>query len=306
MKKNIVIAGANSFIARHVIKQLENQNYNIIATVRKAPEKKYKLQNVQYIEMDMEEYHNINKYIDKCDYYLPFAWSGTKREYRNHEMINEKSYRCIFNSIRIMIEKCGCTKVILPGTFSEYKNEHIPIDEYTSCNADLAYGRYKHQLYRDAYCFCQKKNTALVEARLFSVYGADDSSDKMINWIMHKMLENEKISLTKAEQIWDFIHVDDVAAAFIKLMESEVESGCYNVATNEHRTLKSYIEEMKAITGSQSELLYGAVSYGAEGIPHVICKTDKILKTIDWKPKISFHDGIEEMIGYYSERKQVK
>lgn len=299
MKKNIVIAGANSFIARHIINQLENQKYNIVGVVRKVPEKKSRFQNVQYIEMDMEEYHNIDKYIDKCDCYLPFAWNGTKRECRNDEKINEKSYQCILKSIEVMVEQCGCSKIILPGTFSEYRNEHIPIDENTPCEAELVYGRYKHQLYKDVFRFCKEKNVAWAEARLFSVYGADDSDDKMINSIMQKMLKNVEISLTKAEQIWDFIHVDDVAAAFIKLMETEVESGCYNVATNEHRTLKSYIEEMKAITGSQSDLKYGAVPYGTDGIPHVICKTDKILKAIDWTPKISFYSGIKEMIEYY-------
>lgn len=299
MKKNIVITGANSFIARHIIRQLEHQKYNIVGVVKKVPETKPSFQKVQYIEMDMEEYHNIDKYIGKCDCYLPFAWCGTKREYRNDEKINEKSYRCIFKSIQIMVERCGCSKVILPGTFSEYKNKHVPIDEYTPCDPELAYGRYKYQLYQEALQFCREKNAVLAEARLFSVYGPDDSDDKMINSMIQKMMKNEEISLTKAEQIWDFIHVDDVAAAFIKLMETEVESGCYNVATEEHRSLRSYIEDMKAITGSKSELKYGAISYGMEGIPHVICKTDKILHTIDWKPQISFYDGIKEMVQYY-------
>ena len=105
--------------------------------------------------------------------------------------------------------------------------------------------------------------------------------------------------MTRAEHIWDFVHVDDVAEAFVKLMESEVVSGCYNVATMDHRTLKSYFEEMKKLAGSSSKLLYGAIPYEGDQIPHVISDTRKILRSVNWKPRISFEKGIQEMIRSY-------
>lgn len=299
MKKNIVITGAGSFIARHLIKQIDKEKYNVVGVVRKCTEEQSLSEEVKYIELDMKEYHHLGRYVKQCDYYLPFSWNGTQREYRNNDNINRNSYLCILNSIQCMVEKVGCSKVILPGSLLEYKNQYKPIDENTPCDSELAYGKYKYRLYKEAYSLCRETNTSLIETRLFSVYGCDDSDDKMINSVMQKMLKNEQIPMTKAEQIWEFIHVDDVAAAFIKLIETDVESGCYNLTTNEHRTLKSYIEDMKRITGSKSELRFGEIPYAAQNIPHVICETDKILNAIDWKPKISFCDGIKEMMQYY-------
>lgn len=295
-RKRVVISGGGSFIARHFVKKLDINKYDIVLVMRNIPEEKLQIEGIRYIALDMEEYREFDRYIDRCDYYLPFTWAGTRREDRNNQEINEKSYCCILASIKTLIEKCGCTKVIIPGTFSEYKNEYVPINETTVSKPELAYGKYKYQLYQDVSALCKENGISYIEARLFSVYGPDDGESKMINSILKKMIKNEKIAVTKSEHIWDFIHVDDVAEAFLKLMESEVESGCYNVATMDHRTLKSYFEEMKKLAGSSSRLLYGAIPYEDDQIPHVICDTRKILRSVNWKPRISFEKGIQEMI----------
>lgn len=170
------------------------------------------------------------------------------------------------------------------------------MDETACCDAETAYGRYKYQLYEAADRFCRERGISFIEARLFSVYGPDDPSDRMIYDVFWKMINNEEILLTQAEHIWDFIHVDDVADALLKLMELEVKNGCYNVATMEHRPLKSYLEEMKVIIGSKSILIYGAIPYKGNQVPHVICDTRKVMRSIDWIPQISFEDGIKELM----------
>lgn len=303
MKKNLVIAGGTSFIAGNLIKGLDLESYEITSLVRTKIPMQAETGKIRYIPLKMEEYGNIDKYISMCDCYIPFTWDGTKREDRNNRQKNEESYRCILNSIRIMIEKCGCSKIILPGTFSEYKNFHVPIDEETICDNELEYGKYKHKLYEEAYELCMQRGVKLVEARLFSIYGEGDSEEKMINQILTKMLGNEEILLSLGEQIWDFLYISDVISAFRKLIEKDVEAGCYNIATNEHRTLRSYIEEMKEVTGSKSNLVFGAVPYGTDVIPHVICVTDKIRKEIDWMPEVAFSEGIKRMQHYYQENR---
>ncbi|NBJ92503.1 NAD-dependent epimerase/dehydratase family protein [Parablautia muri] len=301
MKKNLVIAGGTSFIARNLMKELDLERYEITSFVREKVSSQEKGE-IRYIPLKMEEYNNIANYISKCDCYIPFTWNGTKRRDRNNRRKNEESYQHILSSIRIMIEKCGCSKVLLPGTFSEYKNLYVPINESTACDSNSEYGKFKHKLYEDAYEMCMIKGVKLIEVRLFSIYGEDDSVEKMLNQILIKMLKNEEIFLTLGEQIWDFLYVSDVVSAFRKLIDADVESGCYNVATNEHRTLKSYIEEMKAVTESTSKLHFGAIPYETDAIPHMICVTDKISKAIDWKPEIEFSDGIKKMQHYYQEK----
>ncbi len=298
-RKRVVISGGGCFIGRHFVKKLDINKYDVVIVTRNMLEEKFRMQGVRYLALDMEEYHAFDRYIDACDYYLPFAWAGTHKEDRNNQEINEKSYRCNLAGIKTLIEKCGCSKVLLPGSFSEYTNEHVPIDETARCEPKLAYGRFKHQLYREAGALCKRQGTAFVEARMFSVYGSDDDENKMINSVLRKMMGNEDIAVTKSEHIWDFVHVDDAARALFQLMESEVENGCYNVATMEHRTLKSYFEEMKKITGSSSRLLYGAIPYEGDVIPHVICDTKKIQRALDWKPQISFAEGIRDMADSY-------
>jgi len=299
MKKKIVISGGNSFIGKNVIKLIDRDRYDITVLTRKTDKSKNDFEDIKYIEADMEDYKNIDQMIKSCHIYLPFAWEGTKREERNDEIKNEKSYHCILKSIELLLTKCGCEKVILPGTFSEYKNDHVPLDEKTPCESSLAYGRYKNELYKAAYKLCEREKAALIEIRLFSVFGTGDSEEKMLDNMLMKMIRNEDISLTPGEQIWDFVHVKDVAAAFLYFMENDAKMGCYNVATNDHRTLRSYLDEVKDITRSKSKLNYGEIPYENGEVPHVICRTDKILNETNWRPVIEFQDGVREMSDYY-------
>jgi nucleoside-diphosphate-sugar epimerase len=294
-RKVVVIAGGGSFLASGLLSKIDLSRYRVLALVREIPQRSMR-EGIEYIQVDMQQYDKLDRYVEHCDIYIPFTWDGTKKQDRNNREKNENSCRCIFDSIRVMVEKCGCKKVILPGTFSEYKNDHKPIDESTECESDLEYGKYKNRLYRNAYEYCEKKDVLLIELRLFSIYGAGDDEAKMLEGMIKKMLCDEPIMLTRAEQIWDFVHVDDIAELFLILLDKDLESGCYNVASSAGRTLKSYLEEARAITGSKSRMEYGAIPYEKDEVPHVICVTDKLKKATNWKPKISFADGIREMI----------
>lgn len=304
LKKSIIILGGNCFIARHLLKLINLQKYKVYVIVRKLERLEKCLKGIEYIELEMHQYNTLSTYIKTCDYFIPFTWDGTRRKDRNNREKNESSYRIILDSIIQMIEKCGCEKIILPGTFSEYKNNYHLIDEETVCDTEQEYGKYKSFLYTQALKICEKKDVTMIEARLFSIYGPDDKDEKMLNSVLKKMLLNEDILLTRSEQIWDFVHVDDIARAFLMLIESDIKSGCYNITSNEHRTLKSYFEEMKMVSKSKSELIYGAIPYSSNEIPHVICNSDKIRNAINWEPQITFKEGIQEMIQYY--RKEIK
>lgn len=295
--EHLVVAGGTSFIARHLLRRIDKTKYRVTALVRHLPPEK--IDGVTYVCLALAEYDKLPAYVPQCDIYLPFAWDGTRKAAREAEEVNEASYRAVFQSIQAMIRQCGCKKIILPGTCHEYKNTGCPLDEEAPCQPQSYYGMYKHRLYEEAAALCRQTGTELVALRMFSVYGADDRREKMVNTWMWKLLCHEPLRMTEGLQIWSFLHVEDAARAFALAVEGKIAGGCYHLAALEHRRLRDFVEEMKAIAESRSEIQYGAVPYPAGEIPHVIFVSRRGQQEFPWSPMISFSDGMREMAAHY-------
>ena len=117
----------------------------------------------------------------------------------------------------------------------------------------------------------------------------------MIVSMLKKMLKNEPCALTECKQMWDFLYIDDAISGLIKLIEDKKAYGVYNFGSGESFQLKYYIEVMYEITKSKSKLNYGDVPYPVTGMVNIDPCVDK-LKSIGWKPKTSFEEGIKVMI----------
>lgn len=297
--KNVVITGANSFIALHLIDTLLMYDYNIYAVVRRDANKKKllpKSQKIKIIEADMNEYESLDKLVDvTCDYFFSFAWNGTRGEDRNNIDLQESNYEYSVDAIKSMI-RIGCRTVVLAGSQAEYGLGNSIITENMECNPITQYGKMKLKLFNYMKEFCMIRGVKLLEPRFFSLYGPLDYEGTLVMSVLKDMLDNRDCELTEGTQLWDYLHVKDASIALVKLLESNCDSGSYNFGSGDSRIIKEYIEEMKSITNSKSRLLFGKIEYPSTGVVSVEPDISKLKKSIDWSPSIDFRAGIVDLM----------
>lgn len=296
--KTIVVTGATSFLGYSLIKKLVGK-YRIYAVIRKNSTKKELIsgfENTNIIELDMNDYSQLYKYVKSPDILVHFAWEGTRDVARNDKVIQESNYRNSIDCIECLIRN-GCQKIILSGSQAEYGNHNEIIDENTVCNPDTEYGKYKLKLYNDVKKIYENKAT-IIEPRYFSIYGPRDYSNSLVMSCIRKMLNGDDVSLTKCIHKWNFLYVEDATDCLAKIIESDIESGVYNISSNENRFLKEYVEGIYKATNSKSILKYGEIPYSGEPIS-ITSSNTRIEKAINWKQKISFIEGIEKTIDWY-------
>ena len=102
-------------------------------------------------------------------------------------------------------------------------------------------------------------------------------------------------------QQWNFLHVRDAARALTGLLLAKVPAGVYNVAGEDTRPLKSYIEQMHRLCGEKGTYEYGKRPPNAEGVVSLVPDIRKLKEAAGFAQEISFEDGIREMIGLYKE-----
>jgi CDP-paratose synthetase len=138
-----------------------------------------------------------------------------------------------------------------------------------------------------------------VNIRLQHMYGPGDLPSKFTSHVLHACQRHQpQLALTAGEQCRDFIYIDDVVSAYDvvaqKLNEFSV-SDQIDVGSGNAPPLRSFVEEVHALTGSLTELQFGAIPYRANEA--MLCKADtRRLKNLGWQPAYSLEQGLKKTI----------
>lgn len=293
----IVVSGATSMIGADLTNRLLENNHEVVAVVRKNSKKLNTLNSnahLQIVECNMEDYAALSELVKgKVDVAVSTAWNGTRGTDRNDKKIQEENYINSISFLEAMISK-GCKKFLTAGSQAEYgswtKNEKLKEDVIPNPNTE--YGKYKLKFCEFARDYCKENGCHLVEPRFFSLYGPKDYEGTLVISALKKMLDDEPCELTECVQLWDFLYIDDAIDGLVKLIENDSSEGIYNFGSGYSAPLKEFIEEMKEITNSDSELRYGSIPYPATGIVNINPDVSKLMNC-GWKTKTSFAEGIK-------------
>ncbi len=299
-KMKVLITGSASMIGAALYNRLIALGHNVIAVVRPGSRKNERLsggQNSTIIECEMKDYAQLPDMINTgIDIVFAAAWSGTRGSDRNNKELQKLNYTYNSDLLQAAVQ-IGCKKFITAGSQAEYGNTHgiEEISEETEPNPDSEYGINKLRFYEYAKDFCKGTECTLLEPRFFSIYGPNDYPGSLVSSMLRKMMNNEPCELTACTQLWDFLYIDDAAEGLLSLVQSDTAQGIYNFGYGKSEPLKNYVEAMHRITGSSSELKYGAIPYPPAGCLNLNPNVEK-LKSTGWSPKVSFSKGIERII----------
>lgn len=104
------------------------------------------------------------------------------------------------------------------------------------------------------------------------------------------------MELGPCSQDWDYMYIADAVEAMTALLFSETAEGIYNVASGDIRPLRSYVEELRELMGSESPLCFGARGDNAEGAVSLRPSVERLQKACGFAPRYSFREGIRQML----------
>lgn len=297
--KTVLITGATSFIGTGLIRRLLAAGCEVFAVVRPDSAKAKLLPRsgrLHIAEAKMEDYAALDRLIETpCDTLIHLAWNGTRGAARMDESLQKQNYDRSIEAVKAAVQ-LGCATVMTAGSQAEYGICRGPISEETPCDPNTAYGKWKLKLYEDASRLCRQNGGRLLEPRFFSLYGPNDFEGTMVISTLRKMLKNEDCPLTACGQKWDFLYLSDAVEGIRKLLESDSSGGAYNFGSGVVRPLKHYVQEMARLTETKSRLLFGAVPYGPAGMVSIEPVIRKLTEQTDWKPEVSFEQGIRNVV----------
>ena len=104
-------------------------------------------------------------------------------------------------------------------------------------------------------------------------------------------------------QLWNFLYVEDAADMLVKLLLGKAPSGVYNVAGEDTRPLRAYIEELYGLCGGLGTYEFGKRLPNAEGTVSLQPDMRKLKSVQGFCQKVSFAEGIRTLIALEKENR---
>jgi len=294
---NIVIHGASSFLGKSFINSLLTKNINILIVARSTSQ----IQN--YESSPNITVIRYNKSISEIDCqrlqatyptFFDFSWNGVFGTDRNTPEQFTVNIPLIISSIEFAT-KLGVKHWIGVGSQAEYGSSKNIITEDDICNPTTMYGKSKLICSKISSELCEAYNIEHSWLRLFSVYGPNDNHDWLIPYLIKEMLMDKDINVTKGEQIWDYLYIDDVSEVLFKLMHAK-GVGIANLGSGQPIVIKDLIKKIKSLTNSNSNINFGAIDYRSDQVMSMLPNISKLKTHLNWEPKINLEIGLKDTI----------
>lgn len=299
----LLITGASGFIGRNCLPLLNDWEGEIHAVSlssaqRSVPHVRWHLANVceaSQIEQLMEDV--------KPTHLLHLAWYAAHGKFWSAP----ENLSWVEASLHLLKQfaKYNGRRAVIAGTCAEYDWNHRYCTEYSTPLApSTLYGACKHGLQTISQAFCQQVGIELAWGRIFHLYGPGEHPNRLIPSVIRSLLSNQPALCSHGRQIRDYMHVEDVADAFITLLKSDV-TGAVNIASGMPIALKSLVYLIADQLGRRGLVHLGALNAPANDPELLLASVDRLHKEAGWQPKIHLEEGIGSTIAWWKNHERI-
>lgn len=201
----VAVTGANGYIGKHVVKQLLDLGYEVIAadiTVGKID------QRATIKEIDIFQEEDIYRLLNEPDVCIHLAW---KDGFVHNSEIHLKMIYDHYQFIKRLVD-AGVRHVSVMGTMHEIGYYEGAIDEHTPTNPLSLYGIAKNSLREALALLLKDKDIGFTWLRAFYIYGDDLNNNSIFSKIVKMEKEGKKtFPFVSGKNKYDFLEVNELA-----------------------------------------------------------------------------------------------
>jgi nucleoside-diphosphate-sugar epimerase len=314
--KKVLLTGASGFIGRHCLHALATaNNFDEVHAVstREAPDNfaRELLSDFDPIAASsLVRWHKANLLsVDEVErvlaqvqptHLLHMAWYAEPGKYWTSPL-NEEWVRASTRLFRAFAEQGG-ERVVAAGTCAEYdwSGDGYCSERETRLAPATLYGKCKHVLHETLESLAHASGMSAAWGRIFFLYGAHEHPQRLVASIIRALLRDEPARSTHGEQLRDFLYVQDVADAFVALLETDVR-GAVNIASGEVVSLKSVIQRIAEKLNRQHLIQLGALPASPNEPKLLSADVSRLRDEVRWSPRYTLDAGLDATISWWRE-----
>ena len=297
----ILISGITGFAGSHLAENLISKNFIIIGLKRsnsniwRCEEFKDK---IIWVDIDDEKkYQHIIKEIG-IDVFIHCAWIGVESNERNSWELQVENLKFL-SDLLLTSKNAHVKKILVFGSQSEYGQFDGKISESLIPSPLTAYAATKLACLELTKNFANINQIKWVWLRVFSLFGEKEGINWLIPNTLNSIRSNLKLELTPGEQKYAYLYIKDLAEIIQKLIEKNVDSGIYNISSNNPLSIKSIVTQIKNIVNPLFILRFGTADYRKNQSMHIEGDIKKLEAQIGKINFTDFDSALQNTIDYY-------
>jgi nucleoside-diphosphate-sugar epimerase len=139
--------------------------------------------------------------------------------------------------------------------------------------------------------------------RIFFLYGPGEHRDKLVASVLSSLLQGQEARCTHGNQVRDFLHVEDVASAFVALLDSKVE-GAVNIASGQPITIRDVVLLAADQFAARERVEFGANAAPENEPPLLVADVRRLRDEVGWSPAYQIGSGLEQTARWWESQLQ--
>jgi UDP-glucose 4-epimerase len=306
--KRIMLIGGAGLVGSHIVDQLTREPVreivvydNFVRGTRENLAMALASPKVRVVEGSITDRDGLRRELAGIDgvFLLASLWLG--------ECVNDPRSAWEVNTLGTwnVVEACletAVKRIVYSSSASVYGNALVaPMTEEHPFNNRTTYGATKianEQMLRAIY---EQHKLPYVGYRYMNVYGPRmDYRGTYVSVIM-KVLDRifarqPPVIFGDGSQVYDFIHVDDVARANVLGMQADCADECFNIGMGVGTTINELVRILLELTGSTLEPEYRRDEQSF--VTHRIGSVDKAQRLLNFTAAIPLREGLRSIVAW--------
>lgn len=310
--KKVLITGGAGFIGANLVRKLITDGGFEVFVIEKSGVNLWRLQNVlnkvTITYTDIENLTELQKNIDdiKPNFVFHLAtygvYSALQTDVRKMIDVNIKGTLNLVDALK----NCNVQCFVHTASCGEYKAKKSSLNEDDPVDPSNAYHITKLATELLLKKMVAQTKMSIINLRLFTAYGLYEDRQRLIPHIILNALDNKKVELSSPNYVRDFIFIEDLTDAFLKIIQSKkrYQADTFNIGSGKQYNIESVVKTVEKLLGKKISAKYGKrKSYYDE--PEFFQANNKKAKiAFNWKPTHSLESGIAKTINWFKENKE--
>ena len=274
----VLITGASGFIGQYVLKRLESCGIDTVAIGRTLPKN---CSPKNFKQVDLIDHSNFDDLLSDigATHLLHLAWYTEHGDYWE-STLNLDWMQASVNLVKAFC-KAGGQNVVMAGTCAEYDwSFGYCIEDKTPLRPSTLYGFAKDMTRRQALAVCTDYRVNLAWGRIFFVFGPGEDNRRLLPSLSEVFKGKRGPFGINNEAYRDFLHVEDVAAGFLTLLDVNA-FGNYNICSGEPVQLKELAKIIAWKNGKEAKEVL-ELSTVRIGDPEFLVGNNRKIKEKGW------------------------
>lgn len=304
--KRVIVSGAAGFIGSNVISALIARGVEVYALTHEAVSlPSLENRQVREIKFSLDRPNELLDRIEERDFdaFYHFAWCGSAGKARADVELQLNNALWTVECMRTA-KKLGCSKFVCAGSIMEHETMAAAYTQGNRPGLGYIYGSGKVAAHIMCMSVANDIGIELVWGTITNAYGVGETSPRMLNTAIRKIIRGEPLQFTSGTQNYDFVYITDVAEAFCLIGEKGRPFCEYVIGSGEARPLKEFLMDLKETIGPDRKFDFGGVPFSGIDLELSLFDCSLLTRDTAYQAKVPFTEGICKTYEWIKEQEQ--